>query len=73
MNINTKRFDLRVVERQLSKGDIKESEYKSYLKSLPDESANADWVQLNLEEAEIGEATDLDDLESTTSESENIS
>lgn len=50
--MNTK-IDRRTADRYIEKGLIKKSDYDSYLKSLPDDSANATWVQMDLEETEI--------------------
>lgn len=50
--MNTK-IDRRTVDRYVEKGLIKKSDYESYLKSLTDDSNNATWVQMDLEETEI--------------------
>jgi hypothetical protein len=56
-------YDRRVVERYVKAGKISDSDLKSYMKSLPDESANADWVQLDLLDAEVSEGS-LDENDS---------
>lgn len=53
--VDKKVFDRRVVERNVRKGVVKHAEYQSYLKSLPDETNNAQWVQLDLHDSELGE------------------
>ncbi|MDO8519022.1 MAG: hypothetical protein Q7T11_02535 [Deltaproteobacteria bacterium] len=37
-------FDQRTVRKQIEDGTTKEEDYKKFLKTLPDESANADQV-----------------------------
>lgn len=46
-------FDLRVVDRYIAKGTVKESDYKEHLKNLPDDASNAEYVQMDLMETEI--------------------
>ena len=53
---NKKHFDRRTVDRYLEKGMLKRADYESYLKSLPDDSANAQWVQMDIHDAELGES-----------------
>lgn len=60
-------LDRRVIDRYVEKGVMSASEQQSYLKSLPDETQNADWVHLDLHDAEISDAS-LDN--SLNSESE---
>ncbi len=36
------KFDIRTIERKIQAGEITEEEYKQYLASLPDESDNAE-------------------------------
>lgn len=52
-NIDPKLFDRRVIERNVAKGLIKEADYKDYLKKLPDESANGQWVQMDMDDPEV--------------------
>ncbi|MGE3758733.1 MAG: hypothetical protein AB7H97_13310 [Pseudobdellovibrionaceae bacterium] len=56
MNSKAKHFDKRVSDRYIEKGQLKESDIDSHLKQLPDDSANAEWVQLDMEESDIGDA-----------------
>mgnify|MGYP006291135351 CR=1 FL=1 len=39
----------------MEKGLIKETEFNTYLKALPDDAANAQWVQMDLTDAEFSE------------------
>jgi hypothetical protein len=61
--MNRKLYDRRVVERHVEKGLIKETDYASYLKQLPDEATNAQWVQMDLHDAEISEGSGEGDSE----------
>lgn len=53
----TKKIDRRTVDRYMDKGQIKRSDFDSYMKALPDDAANATWVQMDLEETEISGRT----------------
>lgn len=55
MAINKRPFDRRVVDRYLEKGLIKDSDYASFLKNLPDDAEKAEWVQMDLHDAEMTE------------------
>jgi len=48
--IGEKNFDVRLIERRIHKGDIKQSEYEKHLKALPDDEENGQWVDLDAEE-----------------------
>ena len=48
-----KLYDRRTFDRYLEKGIVKRADWDSYLKNLPDESDNAQWVQMDLEETEL--------------------
>jgi hypothetical protein len=63
---NPRHYDRRVLDRYVEKGLIKEGEYQDHLKNLPDESSNAQWVQMDLHDAEISEedAGNSEDLDS---------
>ena len=67
-----KRYDRRVVDRYIEKGQIKDKDFQDHLKSLPDEEANATYVQMDLHDAEISEEDKGDDDtdESSTDEGE---
>lgn len=63
---NRKLLDRRTVERYIDKGLVKASEFQTYVKNLPDEANNAQWVQMDLHDAEItdesqGDETDHDE------------
>lgn len=55
-------YDSRVVQRYIGKGQVTPAEHEAYLKALPDETANAEWVSYDMEETEIPDV-DLDDEE----------
>jgi hypothetical protein len=55
MAINTRYFDRRTTDRYVEKGLLKETELNSHLKNLPDEEKNAQYVQMDLHDAEITE------------------
>lgn len=44
--------DRRLMERNYVRGD--EKDLNAYLKSLPDETANAQWVEVELHDTELG-------------------
>jgi len=50
-------FDRRVVARYVASGLVKEAEFNSHLKNLPDDTNNAQWVQMDLHDAELGEGS----------------
>jgi hypothetical protein len=50
-----KHFDKRVMDRYAEKGIIKESDIKSRLKALPDDTANAEWIELDVGDTEIAD------------------
>ena len=59
MTINKRPYDRRVSDRYVEKGVIKESDLAAHLKGLPDDSANAQYVQMDLHDAEMtGDASD---------------
>ena len=68
MSINTRYFDRRTTDRYLEKGAIKEKELESYMKNLPDETNNAQWVQMDLHDAELGENDSGEDAEESGEE-----
>ncbi len=53
--IGEKNFDIRLIERRIHKGEIKQSEYDRYLKSLPDDEENSQWVDVAAEEETVEE------------------
>lgn len=50
-------YDRRVMERYVEKGVMKPADFQAYLKGLNDETNNAQWVQLDLHDAEISDAS----------------
>lgn len=58
-------FDSRVVQRYIAKGLVTGPEHDAFLKALPDEAANAEWVSYDLEETEMPDV-DIDDEEEET-------
>lgn len=56
MPTTDKRYlDRRTCDRYMEKGLLKRTELESHLKGLPDDSANAQYVQMDLHDAEISE------------------
>lgn len=53
--IDEKRYDIRVVERNVDRGVIKSEEADKVSKALPDDSENAGWT--NIEELAAEEQT----------------
>lgn len=47
------KMDVRTYSRYVEKGLLKDSEIQSHLKSLPDETENAVWVDPTAEEEEL--------------------
>lgn len=51
-SIQNKKFDTRMLEKNLTRGAATDKEYKSYIESLPDDSENADYASLDDLEAQ---------------------
>jgi len=51
-------YDRRVVKKYINAGEVKESDFQTYLKKLPDEEKNGEWVTLDVEETEVTESTE---------------
>lgn len=51
MKINP--YDKRVVDRYVAKGMVNKDELEKRLEKLPDETDQATWVQLDMDEAEV--------------------
>lgn len=49
----SKKFDTRVVERNIDRGLIQSKDHEKFVKELPDDSANADYISI---ETIMGEA-----------------
>jgi hypothetical protein len=65
-------FDTRIRLRSLTRGLLSEDEVKNYLDSLPDDSANAEFVDLNaILEGEDSARVDGDLIASATNGSSN--
>jgi hypothetical protein len=45
--IEQKKFDSRVVEKNVNRGRVERSEVEVQLKNLPDDEANAEWVEIS--------------------------
>jgi hypothetical protein len=58
------KIDVRTYSRYVEKGLLKDGDVESYMKSLPDETENAVWVDPTAEEAEILEEDEEDFEES---------
>ena len=50
-----KHYDKRTMDRYLERGTIKDSDIKSRLKALPDDTENAEWIELDVSDAEFAE------------------
>lgn len=48
--------DKRLIDRNLGKGLLKSKDIEGYLKGLPDDANNAQWVTLDMHDAEIGDS-----------------
>ena len=53
-------IDKRTMDRYLSKGILKDSEIKEHFKSLPDSEANAQWVHMDMHEADLSDEVEGD-------------
>lgn len=51
------KFDLRVIEQRLRTGEIDQKEYEEFLKKLPDDAKNVDYVEV-FEEPTTEDSTD---------------
>jgi hypothetical protein len=54
---DAKLTDSRVMERYLRDGGISQEQYDAHMKNLPDDTNNAQWVQLDLHDAELGDSS----------------
>lgn len=59
--VEPKMTDRRTLDRYVAKGLVKQSEIDSHVKALPDDTANAQWVTIDLDEAEVGEGSEVVD------------
>lgn len=46
-SVNSKKFDVRLVERNIARGRVTSKELEDALKVLPDDSENAEWVSID--------------------------
>lgn len=60
MDEKKKTKDKRLLERDYSRGLVKDDAVNAYLAALPDDTANAQWVEVELHDAELGSGDDLD-------------
>jgi len=59
--INRRYLDRRTQDRYVEKGLLKDADLKAYMKALPDEAANAQYVQMDLHDAEISEDENMNE------------
>lgn len=52
---NKHHYDKRIVDRYVAKGLVKGNELESYMKALPDETANAQFVELDLHDTDLSD------------------
>ena len=45
--IEDKKVDVRNVEKYLTRGSLPSDDYQKFLKQLPDDAANADWISID--------------------------
>jgi len=54
-SVDSKKFDVRIVERNVDRGVIRPEDVKKAVEALQDDSANAEWVSIEaLAESEDG-------------------
>lgn len=57
-SVESKKFDVRVVERNVARGVISAADLDQVLKELPDDAENADWVSIEaIKNDEVAPAT----------------
>lgn len=47
-SVDSKKLDVRLIERNINRGVLKPEELDEAIKNLPDDAENADWVNLDL-------------------------
>jgi len=52
-------IDRRTADRYVERGVFSKTDYQAHLKALPDDTANAEWVHMELHDAELA-SEDLD-------------
>lgn len=58
-----KKFDRRTYDRYVESGIVSQSDFEKFIKNLPDDSAHAQWVQMDIHDTEISEDFPTDDSE----------
>jgi len=61
-----RKFDLRMLERRLSKGELDAKEYEAFLKKLPNDETNAEYIDVCEETSEDEPTPHADDLTFTS-------
>lgn len=61
--------DKRTQDRYVEKGLVDKAHVQTVLKNLPDEAANATWVEIDMEDGQLGDG----DMTDTSSENESES
>lgn len=46
-SVESKKLDVRLIERNINRGVLKPEELDEAIKNLPDDAENADWVNLD--------------------------
>ena len=54
----TKYFDKRTMYRYENKNILETKEVQAYMKALPDESNNAEWIQADVHDTFLGDESD---------------
>lgn len=54
--VEKKKYDVRMLERNESRGVIKSEDKEAMIKSLPDDSENAEWA--NIEDLAVSDSSD---------------
>jgi hypothetical protein len=44
--VDSKKFDVRVVERQIQRGQLKAEDHQKAVSQLPDDGGNAEWINV---------------------------
>lgn len=58
-SVNFKKFDIRMVERNIARGVLSPQEYTDLVKNLPDDGENAEWVNVaSLEDDGSGDSSE---------------
>lgn len=60
-DLKQRQLDRRVVDRYVAKGHISADDYKKHIDSLPDLEGEAQWVEMDLHDTELGDDLGSDD------------